>query len=480
VTGRPKHFDSIYRKMQEEDLEFEDIYDLLGLRVITEDKNDCYRVLGVIHDIYTPVHDKFKDYIAVPKTNMYQSLHTTVVSAQGRMVEFQLRTREMHKTAELGIAAHYSYKEGGVPDRELMKKMNGLVPDTTEWEGEADPAEFMEFLKISLYQDEVFVFTPQGDLKRLPKGSTPLDLAYAVHTEVGNRCTGSKINGRIVPLRHELKSGDTVEIITSQNAHPGSDWIGIAKTSSARAKIRRWLKDQRRTDSIPLGKEMLERELKREKLKPTEADLVDCAQSLGLSDVETLYAALGDGSVSVRHALTKIAPPDEKVVSEGITPARARRRRAGVRIQGMTNLMIHFARCCQPVPGERITGLVTRGRGLSIHATDCPNALNDKIPAERRLEVEWDVEGEDHFVVGLKIYGEDRPSLLADIAQSISVSGTNIRGVDMGAEERAAAGCFLVEVKNLRHLEDVMKAIKRVKGVTGVERERPSDILKEE
>lgn len=479
VMGRPKHFDSIYRKMEEEGLEFEDIYDLLGLRVITEEKNDCYRVLGVIHDIYTPVHDRFKDYIAVPKTNMYQSLHTTVVGSQGRMVEFQLRTREMHRTAELGIAAHYSYKEGGVPDRELMKRMNGLVPDATEWEGEADPAEFMEFLKISLYQDEVFVFTPQGDLKHLPKGSTPLDLAYAVHTEVGNRCAGAKVNGRIVPLRHELKSGDTVEIITSQGAHPGSDWMGIVKTSSARAKVRRWLKDQRRDDSIPLGKEMLERELKREKLKPGEGELIDCAQSLGLSDVESLYAALGDGSVSVRHALAKIAPPEVKTPEPGL-PVRTRRRRTGVKIQGMTNLMINFARCCQPVPGERITGLVTRGRGLSIHSADCPNALSDKIPPERRLDVEWDVGGEDNFVVGLRVFGEDRPSLLADIAQAISLTGTNIRGVDMDTEDQTAAGSILIEVKNLRHLEEVMRSIRKVKGVTGVERERPSDVVETE
>jgi guanosine-3',5'-bis(diphosphate) 3'-pyrophosphohydrolase len=480
VTGRPKHFDSIYRKMQEENLDFSDIYDLLGLRVITEDKNDCYRVLGVIHDTYTPVHDKFKDYIAVPKTNMYQSLHTTVVSPQGKMVEFQIRTREMHKTAELGIAAHYSYKEGGVPDRELMQKLDGLVPDTTEWEGEADPAEFMEFLKISLYQDEVFVFTPKGDLRRLPKGSTPLDLAYAIHTEVGHHCTGAKVNGRIVPLRHELKSGETVEIITSHSAHPGSDWIGVVRTSSARAKVRRWLKDRRRADSIPLGKEMLDRELKRERLKPGEADLIDCAQSLGMGDIEDLYAALGDGTISVRHVITKISPHGEKEPAEAGVTAEARRRRAGVKIQGMKNLMIHFARCCQPVPGERITGLVTRGRGLSVHASDCPNALNDKIPPERRLEVEWDVGGDDSFVVGLRVYGEDRQSLLADIAQAISVTGTNIRGVDMGAEQRTAAGFFLVEVRNLRHLDEVRKAIKRVKGVTAVERDRPSEMAKED
>lgn len=474
VIGRAKHFDSIYRKMLEDDLDFEEIYDLLGLRVITEEKNECYRVLGIIHDVYTPVHDRFKDYIAVPKSNMYQSLHTTVVSPQGRMVEFQIRTRDMHKTAELGIAAHYSYKEGGRPDDELVDKLPGLI-DTREWAGDSDASEFMEFLKISLYQDEVFVFTPKGDLMRLPQGGTPLDLAYAVHTEVGNHCSGAKVNGRIVPLRYELKSGDTVEIIRSAAAHPGHDWINIVKTASARAKIRKWLKEKQKEDSIPLGKEMIERELKRRKLKAVEEDLAACATALGFSDIEQLQAAVGNGSISVSHVVGKLMPKEEKKpISEEEPHLTGGERSTGIRIQGLSNLMIRFAKCCQPVPGESITGLVTRGRGISVHSRDCPNVLNDKIPEDARLEVEWDVEVGEKFIVGIRVYGEDRPSLLADIAQSISETETNIKMADIGADQHAAAGIFQVEVRDLKHLADVMKAINRVKGVTRVERERPS------
>jgi len=475
VTGRPKHFDSIYRKMIEDELEFEELHDLLGLRVITEEKNECYRVLGIIHDIYTPVHDRFKDYIAVPKTNMYQSLHTTVMSAQGKMVEFQIRTRDMHKTSELGIAAHYSYKEGGRPDEELVEKLPGLI-DTREWADDSDATEFMEFLKISLYQDEVFVFTPKGDLMRMPQGATPLDLAYAVHTEVGNHCSGAKINGRIVPLRHELKSGDTVEIIRTASAHPGHDWTNIVKTASARAKIRKWLKEKQKEDSIPLGKEMIERELKRKKVKATEEKLLGCATALGLGDVEQLLAAVGNGTISVRHVVGKLIPKEEKTIPTGEDfSSRAGERSTGIRIQGLSNLMIRFARCCQPVPGESITGLVTRGRGISVHSSDCPNVLSDKIPPETRLEVEWDVEVGEQFVVGIRVYGEDRPNLLADIAQSISETRTNIKMADIGADQHAAAGIFQVEVRDLKHLADVMKAINKVKGVTRVERERPSD-----
>ncbi len=475
VSGRPKHFDSIYRKMVEENLKFEDIYDLLGLRVITEEKNDCYRVLGIIHDIYTPVHDRFKDYVAVPKSNMYQSLHTTVVSGQGRMVEFQIRTREMHKTAELGIAAHYLYKEGGRPDEELAEKLPGLL-DTKEWAGDSDSSEFMEFLKISLYQDEVFVFTPKGDLMRLPKRATPLDLAYAIHTEVGHHCSGAKANGRIVPLRYELKSGDTVEIITTPSAHPGQDWIGVVKTSSARAKIRKWLKDRQKVDSVNLGKDMLDREFKRGKLKPTEDELRACANEFGLSEVDQLLAAVGNGTLSARAVVGKILRKEEKEpVPEERIPERARERATGIRIQGLSNLMIRFAKCCQPVPGEGITGLITRGRGVSVHSSDCPNVLNDRIPEEKRIEVNWDVDVNETFAVGIRVYGEDRPSLLADIAQAISQTGTNIRTADVGATDRAAAGVFQIDVRDLEHLDKVMKAVARVKGVSRVERERPGD-----
>ena len=480
IFGRPKHFDSIYRKMRRQGREFADIYDLIGIRIIVFTKADCYRALGVIHDLFKPVPDRFKDYVATPKANLYQSLHTTVIGPDGRFVEVQIRTHEMHRIAEFGIAAHYSYKEGARPEGELDEKLGGLVGGTQEWEEEGDPEDYIEFLKTSLYQDEVFVFTPKGVLMHLPAGATALDFAFLIHTEVGLHATGAKANGRMVPLRYELKNGDTMEIITQPSAHPSEDWHSLLKTSRARQKVRHWLKDQRKEDSIALGREMLNRELKRHR-KPTvgEKDLVSTAQDLGLETGEQLLAAIGQGDQSVTMVLQRLHPDliQEKTKKPSpFTRLRelSRRSSGGIRVQGVDNLMVRLAKCCQPVPGERIAGVVTRGRGVSVHRADCPNAQEGRVEAERRVDLSWDVQDTRAFVVKLVIYGDDRQGMLGDLANAITGTGTNIRNAGVRAMDGDARGTFLVEVNNLSHLKRVITAVRNVKGVRAVERTQVS------
>ena len=480
VVGRPKHLESIYRKMKAQGRKFEEIFDLLGVRVILQSKPECYRALGIIHDLFTPVHERFKDYIATPKSNMYQSLHTTVVAPGGLMVEFQIRTQEMHRIAELGVAAHYRYKEGGAgSDSELFGKLAPTLRNV-EWQSSAaDPDEFLEFLKTSLYQDEVYVFTPRGELRRLPRGATPIDFAYQVHTEVGHRCVGAKVNGRIVPLRYELRSGDKVQIITSPMGKPNRDWLQIAASPGARSKIRHWLKLSEHEDSVTLGKEMLEREMRRRRLAPPPAtSLAQLAQSMGHKDEDGLHAALGSGTVSVAQVIQKWFPegvgPVQRIKEASLETLRAITGRPGkgVAIQGVDNLMVSFAKCCQPVPGDTVVGIVTRGRGVTVHRTDCPNTFEDRVAPERRVLVDWSAADEDSFSVKLSIYGVDRKSLLADIAKAIATTNTNIRTAGIKANDRNARGAFVVEVRDLAHLRQVMRAVEQVEGVEAVEREQ--------
>ena len=476
ITGRPKHLYSIYRKTT--DRTFAQIFDLLGVRVITHTKADCYAVLGVVHDLFTPVHERFKDYIATPKTNMYQSLHTTVVGPQHKMVEIQIRTADMHRIAELGIAAHYKDKEGGGQDEELDAKLGALFGDGTAWDSDArDAGEFMEILKTSLYQDEVFVFTPKGELKKLPKGSTPLDFAYLIHTDVGHRTVGAKVNGKIVSLRYTLRTGDQVQVITSPGAHPTDEWISIIRSNRARQKVRRWLQEQRAADSVALGRDFLEREARKyQKRLPAEKDLIDVAQSFGFTDVERLLKNIGEGHVSAQNALGRLFPGMLEKKKEAGPLQRIRDLAVGtgkgLAIQGIDNLMVFFARCCQPVPGDQVVGVVTRGRGLSVHRLDCPNAFEERVGRERRMELTWDVEEEKAFIVKLVIHGSDRQMLLGDIANAISATGTNIKNAGMKSLENAAQGIFLVEVKNLHHLQKVIKAVKKVPGVLSVDRQQ--------
>jgi guanosine-3',5'-bis(diphosphate) 3'-pyrophosphohydrolase len=474
ALGRPKHFASIYRKMKERDCPFEQIYDLIGVRIIATSKAECYRVLGIVHDLYPPVHDRFKDYIATPKSNMYQSLHTTVFGPEGEMVEFQIRSREMDRTAELGIAAHYSYKEG-VPVGGELQKVRELLRQATEWqEGTSDPEEFMSLVRQSLYHDEVFVFTPRGDVKHLPRGSTALDFAYAVHTEVGHHCVGAKVNGKLVSIKHVLASGDTVEIVTSPSARPSEDWVKIVQSSGAKSKVRHWLRLAGQQDSIALGKEILEKELKKNRLTAPD-DLTDIAVAMGFQSAEQLVASVGRGEVSIESVLLKISPRPSRVGIEKVFPFKklrelTERRRHYVRIQGISNLMVSFAHCCEPIPGDRIIGIVTHGRGVSVHRIDCPNTFDDRVERGRRIDVEWDVGKDDLFVVNLVVKGTDRPNLLVDIAKAISETNTNIKHTDMDLLDGEVKGRFVVDVQDLRHVERVIKAIAKVKNVTRVER----------
>ena len=474
VSGRPKHFYSIYAKLKL-GRDFESIYDLFGLRIITHSRNDCYRALGVAHDRFTPVAERFKDYIATPKSNMYQSLHTTVLTEDGEMVEIQIRTREMHRTAETGIAAHYVYKQGGRVDEELDAKLGGFVAQTADWQRSASDDEYMEFLRTALYQEEVFVYTPRRELKRLPKGATALDFAFLIHTEVGQRTVGARVNGELVTLRHPLRSGDMVEIITSPQSQPHEDWLQIVRTAGARTKIRQWLRQRRHADSVTLGREMLERELKRLRHKADDGTLQEVARGLGLPDLDALYARLGEGQLGITQVVRKLVP-DKEGFAERLAKAPlealglTRRPTGGVRIHGIDNVMLSFARCCQPVPGDRVIGIVTIGRGVSVHRQDCPNTFGDRVAAERRVEVDWDAGLSETFPVRLVVYGHDRTSLLADIAKAIAATQVNIRTAGMASEDRTARGVFVVEVPHLSKLNEVMKAIRAVKGVTRAER----------
>jgi len=474
VVGRPKHFFSIYSKLRG-GRDFESIHDLFGVRVITHTRNDCYRGLGVVHDLFTPVADRFKDYIATPKSNMYQSLHTTILTEKGELVEVQIRTWDMHRTAETGIAAHYVYKEGGRVDEELDARLGGFVAQTADWQLTASDDEYMDFLRTALYQEEVFVYTPRRELKRLAKGATPLDFAYQIHTKVGEHTVGARVNGDLVPLRYELRNGDTVEIITSPHARPHEDWLQVVRTAGARSKIRHWLRQQRHDDSVTLGREMLDRELKREKHEPDPRALEEIAAALGCSDVDQLYARIAEGQISLTQVVRKLVPEKEgfaERLSKGPLEALGlgRRTGGGVRIHGIDNVMIHFARCCQPVPGDRVIGIVSVGRGVTVHRQDCPNTFVGRVAPERRVPVEWDAGLNEIFPVRLVVYGQDRTSLLADIAKTIATIGVNIRQAGMASEDRTAKGVFVVEVANLARLQDLIVAIRRVKGVTRVER----------
>jgi GTP pyrophosphokinase len=457
--------------------EYDDIYDLFGLRIITHTRNDCYRALGVAHDAFRPVAERFKDYIATPKSNMYQSLHTTVLTDADEMVEVQIRTRDMHHTAETGIAAHYVYKLGGKVDAELDAKLGGFVTSTADWQDTASDDEYMDFLRSALYQEEVFVFTPRRELKRLAKGATALDFAFMIHTEVGQRTVGARVNGELVPLRHELRNGDTVEIITSPHARPREDWLQLLRTTGARGKVRHYLRQQRHEDSVTLGREMLERELKRLRLEPDDETLETVAQALDASDVDDMCARLAEGQLSLTTVMRRLEPPKETFAErfskgplEALGIGKKPTTAGGIRIQGLDNIMVNLARCCQPVPGDRVTGVVTQGRGVSVHRLDCPNTFSHRVAEERKVPVEWDARPGETFPVRLVVYGQDRPALLADIAKAISAAQVNVRTAGMAAEDQTAKGMFVVEVPHLARLEEVIQAVRRVKGVTRVER----------
>jgi GTP diphosphokinase / guanosine-3',5'-bis(diphosphate) 3'-diphosphatase len=478
VTGRPKHLWSIHRKMMKRDKPYEEIYDLMAMRVIVETITDCYHALGIIHNKWTPLQERFHDYIATPKSNLYRSLHTTIFGPGGRLYEIQIRTREMHRTAEYGIAAHWKYKEGGRSGSEVDETLSWFR-QVLEWQQETrEPEEFMEFLKIDLFQDEIFVFTPQGDVKQLPRGATAIDFAFAVHTEVGTRCAGAKVNGRISPLSRELRNGDTVEILTDTKQRPSRDWLAFVKTARARNKIRQWIKEEEFGSSVRLGKEFIEREIRKARRgKVGEDRFEQVAQALEFPDKDHLFAALGRGDLGPIQVFRELWPdapesaePDRPPSAFERLVSKVRGKSPGVRIQGMENLMVRYSQCCQPVPGDEVIGYITRGRGVSIHRNDCPNVLNLADHPERRVDIEWETEIGERFFVRLELEGTDRRGLVADIASTVTGTNTNIKSVNVHSEEMGMRGEFVVEVENLDHLKRVINAVRRVKGVLSVER----------
>ena len=486
LTGRPKHLWSIYSKMVSRDLPYEEIYDLMAMRVLTDDVQNCYAALGIIHNEWTPVQERFHDFIATPKSNMYQSLHTTVIGPGGRRYEIQIRSHAMHRTAEYGIAAHWRYKEGitqADPDREADEVDEALTwfRQVLDWQKDtSEPEEFMEFLRMDLFQGEIFMFTPKGEVKQLPTGATPIDFAYSVHTEVGHHCAGARVNGRISPLSRELKNGDTVEIITDAKQRPSPDWLAFVRTSRARGSIRQWIRKEEHDSALKLGKDLFDREIKKARRgKPTKAQLKEATLSLGYAEFEQVLSALSRGDVGPTAVIRALYPDEDPHDVVNRTPTkleriadRIRRSNSAVRIQGMDNLMIRYSRCCQPVPGDRVMGYITQGRGVSIHQVDCPDVLD--LSEDRRVEIEWATEKADRFYVSLVMEGTDRRGLLSDVATAISDTDTDIVQADMRGVERGMLGSFSVEVKDLAHLTKVIKAIREVKGVVQVDRQDAS------
>jgi len=480
ITGRPKHFYSIFKKMQA-GREFDEIYDLTAVRILTPTVRECYGALGMVHSLWKPVPGRFKDFIAMPKVNMYQSLHTTVIGPKGDPVEIQIRTREMHKIAEEGIAAHWLYKEKKVGKDKLDDSLLWLRQLLETQQDFKDPQEFLETVRVDLFPDEVYVFTPKGDVKSLPEGSSPIDFAYAVHTKVGEHCVGAKVNGKLVPLRTQLHQGDIVEIVTSPNQHPSRDWLQFVKSSRARSKINQWLKVEERARSIELGRELLERGAKKYRLNVANLLAGDearkAAADLGFPGVEDLLAALGYGKSSAQPILYRLAPaallePPER--PKTTAAPRTPKTEQGVRIRGVDDLLVRFARCCNPLPGDAIVGFITRGRGLTVHTRDCLTVAKSVLDRERLVNVEWDIEEPATRPVRIAVYiGRDRPGLLSEITGAISARNGNITKAEVTVtDDRRGINNFVIEVADLRQLQDIIAGIRDVKDVINVERVR--------
>ncbi|MDP9399847.1 MAG: bifunctional (p)ppGpp synthetase/guanosine-3',5'-bis(diphosphate) 3'-pyrophosphohydrolase [Actinomycetota bacterium] len=495
ISGRAKHFYSIYAKMTKKGREFNEIFDLTAMRVIVESVKDCYGAIGVIHSLWKPLPGRFKDYVAMPKFNLYQSLHTTVIGPDGVPLEIQIRTREMHDMAEYGIAAHFVYKGGAARGQGDAKL--GWLRSVLDWQHEArDPQEFMESLKIDLFEDEVFVFTPKGEVKSLASGATPLDFAYEVHTEIGHRCVGAKINGKIVPLHYELKSGDIVEVLTSNRERgPSRDWLALVKTTRARNKIKQWFKQESREDTEHTGRAQLQEHLRKqgmpaEKLVSSPL-LADVIRELGFRKGEEFYIALGAGKVSPKVVVNKIlqrlkqgeAADEEFTAAEQLLPGRRQRKKAttasssmGIRVEGVDDVMLRLAKCCLPVPGDPIVGYISLGRGITIHRDDCPNAEALRKDPERFVDVSWDGDHETAFRVELQIDGFDRTRLLEDLARTFAEAGINIVEARCLVSEPMVQNRFVVEVADTSALKGVVNRLRNIDSVFDAYRVTPGGV----
>ena len=483
VTGRPKHLYSIYEKMVVKGKEFDEIYDLVGVRILVDSVKDCWAALGAIHGAWAPVSGRFKDYINTPKFNLYQSLHTTVVGPQGKALEAQIRTNEMHNRAEWGIAAHWGYKEqSSSADVVWLQRIVDWSADSS------DPAEFLETLKLDLDTDEVYVFTPKGDVISLPVQSTPIDFAYAIHTEVGHRCIGARVNGRLVPLDSQMTSGDTIEIFTSKvpSAGPSRDWLKIVGSPRARNKIRPWFSRERREDAIETGREELTKALRKEglpvqKLASSQV-LIGVAEALNYVDLEALYAAVGESHVSAQSIAQRVARElrggehEEQIPSTARQPRRSSRQSVGIHVEGLDDLMVRLSRCCTPVPGDEIIGFVTRGRGVSVHRSDCANAASLSAgEVGRMIEVEWDRESTGSFVAAVELKALDRTRLGVDVWKVVSDNHLNIlRSDSLTGPDRVSRMRFEFELADPAHLDSLLSALKRIDSVYDAYRVLPN------
>lgn len=481
ISGRRKHLYSLHRKMKATGVGFEQVHDFVAFRVITESVADCYATLGVTHSEWTPVPGRFKDYVALPRSNMYQSLHTTVIGPGNRRVEIQIRTHEMHRTAEYGIAAHWQYKDhtGGIDPKDAARFV--WLRQLMEFQEEvADPEEFYESIKVDLFPEDVYVFTPKGDVKTFPRGSTPIDFAYTVHSEVGHRCSGARVNGAIVPLRHKLQNGDVVEIITSKNHHPSQDWLEFAITSRARSRIRVYLRMEERKQAIELGRELLEKEMRKNKLSLSRFLKSNRAKEV-LSRFRTggedeLYARIGIGKLALPTVMEAIIPSEDGE-RDSLRPGFFERTvqrvskssdGSGIRIQGLDNMLVRFAQCCNPVPGDAVTGWITRGRGVSVHRRGCPRVL--ELDPERRVQVSWAEDVNVDLPVSLRVMTDDRSGILASVSSVFSSNGVNISEASCLSKDGRAENMFHFRVGDLNRLREIMRGVAKLQGVINVER----------
>jgi GTP pyrophosphokinase len=477
ISGRPKHIYSIYKKMERKGAEFSEIYDLHAIRVLVEDVKDCYAALGVVHSMWRPIPGQFDDYIAMPKANMYQSLHTAVIGPDAKPLEVQIRTRQMHDVAEAGIAAHWRYKEGSRGDRRYDEKL-AWVRHLIDWQREvSDATEFVEGLKLEVFQDQVFVFTPKGDVKDLPNGATPLDFAYRIHTDVGHRTIGAKVNNRLVPLDYKLHNGDIVEIITTKAAHgPSRDWLNIVHTSAAREKIRQWFKRQQRDENIVQGRDLLDRELRRvahETLGSVSAEkLGEIAAQSHYKELDDFFAAIGYGAVSPGSVVSKLEIHDDAAITlPEVAPTDVKTSTTGVRVKGVGDLLVRFANCCSPIPGDPITGYVTRGKGVTIHRANCPSVLSER-DIERLIDVDWESVDQQTYPITVRIGALDRAGLLNEITNVVAEAKVNIVAASIGTHpDGTATISATLKVTSLEQLSGVLTRIERIRDVTSVTRE---------
>lgn len=483
IYGRPKHLYSIYQKMKRKEIDFSEVYDLTAIRILVDSVRECYEILGMVHEIWKPIPGRFKDYIAMPKSNMYQSLHTTVIGPNGDPLEVQIRTFDMHRTAEYGIAAHWRYKDGKAHDEGFEEKLSWLR-QILEWQKDLqEPREFMENLKIDLFEDEVLVFTPKGDVISLPSEGTPVDFAYNIHTEVGHSCVGAKVNSKIVPLEYKLDNGDIVEILASDGTGPSKDWLEFVKTSKARSKIKRWFKRQRRDKIIQQGKDKLERKLRKQNIelreKEKKEELKRIAQETGKGSIDSLYEAIGYSKMSPKQVINKLenVENDDKVDIESLKSSPGKKTTdKGIKVKEMDDILVRLAQCCNPVPGDDIVGYITRGRGVSIHRSDCPNLKGLKEEGEDRfIDVSWKNNRDQSYQVYLKVDAVNRNGLISDVTSLIKDEKVNLISVMARTTQQNRAHINLsVELSSIQHMKDIINKINGLDGVFRVSRAKPN------